>query len=292
MATAKKAATKSPGKGLANWDEELARYAQKIADNERASGGGLKKFSLQSGVLSLDDAPMPGNQMAVIILGSIYENVFYEGDYDSKNPAPPVCFAQALEEAHLAPHDTVVEREQAQHEQCEGCPMNEFGTAATGRGKACKNGRRLIVIPAGSYDKRGELTLIDEPAHFDEVEAAYLLPPVTSVKGYVSYVKQLAVTLRRPPFGVITRVALVPDAKSQFRMEFEAIAPIEDTNLFETLVRRHEAAERTLMEDSAYNLDQREPPPPPRGRASAKPVARKGATAKAAPAKGAPKRKY
>lgn len=288
MATAKKAAAKkAPGKQLANWDEDLARYAQEIADNETTSGTGLKTFSTAAGVLSLDDAPMPGNQMAVIILASAYENVFYEGRYDPKNPQPPVCFAQALKEADLAPHDTVVERGQAQHGECEGCPMNEFGTADTGKGKACKNSRRLVIIPAGSYDKRGELTLIDEPEHFTKAEAAFLKVPVTSVRGYAAYVKQIAVTLRKPPFAVITRVALVPDSKDQFKMEFEAIAPIETAEMFEALVARHEEANETVM-NAPYNLDQREPPAPVRGRGRATPAAAKKGT----PAKKAAGRKY
>lgn len=292
MATTKKAPKKVPGQQLANWDEELARYATAIAENETVSGTGLMTFSTAAGVLSLDEAPMPGNQMAVIILASAYENVYYEGPYEAKNPQPPVCFAQALKEVDLAPHETVVERDQAQSEACEGCPMNEFGTAATGRGKACKNSRRLVVIPAGSYDKRGELTLIEEPEHFGKAEAAFLKVPVTSVRGFAAYVKQIAVTLRKPPFAVVTRVSLVPDSKDQFKMEFEAIAPIETAELFETLVARHREAEETVLA-APYNLDAREVPPP-RGRKAAVPPAKKSAppTKKAAPTTANARRKY
>lgn len=290
MATPKKTPKPSPSKSIATWDEELARHAQEIADNETVSGSGLKTFSTKSGVLSLDDAPMPGNQMAVIILASAYENVYYEGDYDANNPQPPVCFAQALKEVDLAPHDTVVERGQAQHEACEGCPMNEWGTAERGRGKACKNSRRLVVIPAGSYDKRGELTLITDPDHYAGAEAAFLKPPVTSVRGYASYVKQLAIALRKPPFAVITRVALVPDAKNQFAMVFEAIQPIEDASAFETLLARHADAQELVLA-APYSLDVREASEPPaRGRRAA-PAAKTGKGS--APAKAAPtRRKY
>lgn len=285
MATAKKQPKPTAGKSLATWDEELARHAQEIADNETTSGTGLKTFSTKSGVLSLDEAPMPGNQMAVIILASAYENVYYEGDYDANNPQPPVCFAQALKEVELAPHETVVERGQAQSDACEGCPMNEWGTAERGRGKACKNSRRLVVIPAGSYDRRGELTLIEDPDHYAGVEAAFLKVPVTSVRGYAAFVKQIAIGLRKPPFAVVTRVALVPDPKNQFAMTFEAVQPITDAALFETLLARHEEAQQTVLA-APYSLDVREAPEPRGKPARGKPVAVKGKGAPAAaPAK-------
>lgn len=276
-APAKKTAPpmKAPGKAIANWDEELAKYAEGAAEAEQNTGSGLPTFSTQAGVLSLDDAPLPGNKMAVVILDSIFENVYYEGSYDPDAPQPPICFAQARRDVELAPHESVVEKGQAQHDQCEGCPMNEWGSAETGRGKACKNSRRLVVIPAGSFAKNGDFTALDDPSHFAKAQGAYLKIPVTSVKGYAAYVKQIAITLRRPPFAVITQVSLHPDAKTQFRMEFEALEEITDPALFQVLLDRHAAA--IDQDPPPFNLEEREAPPP-RGRAGRGAPARGKAT--------------
>lgn len=274
---AKPVAKPSASKAIANWDEELAKYAQQTAETEANTGSGFPTFSTAAGVLSLNDAPLPGNQMAVVILDTTFENVYYEGSYDAKNPQPPICFAQARKDVDLVPHDTVVERGQAQAEACEGCPMNEWGSADTGRGKACKNQRRLVVIPAGSFAKNGDFTPIEDPAHFAKAEAAFLKVPVTSVKGYAAYVKQIAITLRRPPFAVITRVSVVPDAKSQFLVQFEALEEIADPAMFQALLDRHEAA--AAEPPPPYNLDEREAPPPRRDHRGAA-----GRGGKAAPA--------
>ena len=82
---------------LVTWDEELARQAE-IAASMEASAGGGQFFSTKGGILSWQDSPLSGNQMAVIILDSILENVFYEGHYDPDAPQSPTCFAFSRDE--------------------------------------------------------------------------------------------------------------------------------------------------------------------------------------------------
>ena len=72
------------------WDDELAKMAQVAADMEETVTGQF--FSLKGGILSWNDAPVPNNEMAVIILDSILENVFYEGAYDPENIQGPFGF--------------------------------------------------------------------------------------------------------------------------------------------------------------------------------------------------------
>jgi hypothetical protein len=82
VATPKKPA-KSTGKALANWREEAAQSAKAhVASEETAASGGGRFFSLRAGQLSFDDAPLPGNQMACVVLDSLMENVYYEGAFD------------------------------------------------------------------------------------------------------------------------------------------------------------------------------------------------------------------
>src|SRR5690348_16945798 len=76
---------------IAKWDEELAKFATQAAAMEVNAGGG-QFFSTQGGILSWMDSPIPGNQMAVIILDSIMENVYYESHYDPSTPSGPTCF--------------------------------------------------------------------------------------------------------------------------------------------------------------------------------------------------------
>lgn len=260
----------APGKQMIAWDKELANFADKSEAQEdtATTGAGMKYFSFKSGVLSFDEAVMPGNKVAVIILDGLFDHSYYEGRYDPENPSPPTCFALGRDEGELAPHKDVFERDQAQHDTCEGCPMNEFGSADTGRGKACKNTRRLAVIPAGKYGKNGAFNLIEDEEHYDDAGMAFMRIPVTSTTAYKTYVKSLTQNLRKPTFAVVTEVRLVPDAKNQFAVQFEALEelPIE---LLDAVYKRVKEAE--VLIETPYNLDEREERPQRNAR-SAKPA--------------------
>lgn len=271
MATTKKAAA-SKSTALIKWDEELAKQAEIAASMEANTGGG-QFFSTKGGILSWQGAPLPGNQMAVIILDSIFENVYYEGRYDPDTPQSPTCFAFGRDEKTMRPHQIVIDAGDHQHDQCAGCPMNEFGSAETGRGKACRNTRRLAMIPAGTFNAAGKFELIEDEEHFASTAIGFMKLPVTSVKGYSSFVKQVAGALRRPPFGIVTKVKIVPDPKSQFKVVFEPIMTVPD-ELLGIIMQRHEEAKSII--DFPYQPNDEEDAPAKRGsrgsRAAAKPA--------------------
>lgn len=232
---------------ITNYDEELAKLAGASATLTETGGGG-RFFSTRAGVLQYDDAPLPGNQMCVIIGAWCLENVYYEEAFDADNRTPPTCFAFCKnpdEKDEMAPPE-IVDKEDVftrQSDQCEGCPQNEWGSAAKGRGKACSNRRRLALIPAGTYRPIGrgggfELDIIDDAEHFRTAEEAYLKVPVMSGKGFDAYVRDVADQLKRPLFAVYTRVFLTPDPKSQFKVNFELIEPV-DNDLIPTLLERY-----------------------------------------------------
>ena len=279
------AAEKPSANALVPWDEELAKHAEAAAAAEANSGGG-QFFSVRGGQLSFNDAPVPGNQMGVVILASIFENVYYEGVYDPNNPTPPTCFAFSPTEDTLAPHEAVVAKGQQQHDDaCKGCPMNEWASAETGRGKACRNTRRLGLIPAGEFNKDNRFEAYDAD-HFTSAGVGYLKLPVTSVKGYANFVKQVANTLRRPPFAIFTKVRIVPDPQTQFKVLFEPLGAITH-DLMPVIMDRHNEVEAAIA--FPYNLDVESPLPQPaaRGRGAparapkAPPPATKGRTAAA-----------
>lgn len=262
---------------LVKWDAELAKQAEIAAGMEANTGGG-QFFSTKSGVLSWQDAPLPGNQMGVIILDSVLENVYYEGRYDPETPQGPVCFAFSREEKTMAPHPVVTEAGNQQcgaSGLCSGCPMNEFGSAETGKGKACRNTRRLAMIPAGSFNTQtGKFELNEDPEHYTSIGMGFMKLPVMSVKGYASFVKQVAGALKRPPFGIVTKVKIVPDPKSQFRVVFEPIMSLPD-ELMEAVMARHKEAVSTI--DFPYPPFEEQEAPPLRSRVAQKPVAKKAA---------------
>lgn len=266
MATSKPAAKAAPAKSapvkpsasraVANWDEELAKQAQQAAKTEESTATG-SFFSVKSGVLTFNDSPIAGNQMAVVVTDSILENVFYGSDYDSDNPQPPICFAFGRDEASMAPHSVVVESGNAVADKCSECPNNEWGSADKGKGKACRNIRRLALVPAGTLDKNDNYT--EDLENVADHENAFMKLPVTSVKGYAAYVKSLAASLKRPPHGVVTHIRVVPDPKNQFKVTFEALGKVEN-NVMGDVMQKHEEAVATIEQPyQAYEEQEKKP---------------------------------
>lgn len=242
MARGKKTTT-----ALANWDEELAKHAVIVAEMEQSSAGG-QFFSFRGGQLKFNDAPIPNNTMAVIILDHIFENVMYEGKFDPENQAGPICFAFGRDEKTLTPHKDAVNK---QAENCGVCPNNAWGSAAEGRGKACGNRRRLAMIPAGHIES-GQFEVYDDE-FFNIAPIAFMKLPVTSIKGFASFVQQVALQAKRPPFGIFTKVQVVPDDRTQFRVTFEQIGPVPNA-LATAIMKRREEASGTI--DFPYKAEE------------------------------------
>lgn len=269
MATTKKTTT-SKSNALVKWDEELAKQAEIAAGMEANTGGG-QFFSLKGGILSWQDAPLPNNQMAVVILDSIFETTYYEGEYDPDTPQSPTAFAFGRDEKTLTWHENS-DPEFAGKLCCES-EVCQWGSADRGRGKAARETRRLALIPAGTFNQNGKFEMFDDEEHFASTAIGFMKLPVTSVKGYASFVKQVAGALRRPPFGIVTKVKVVPDPKTQFKVVFEPIMNIPD-ELMGTIMQRHEEAKSTI--DFPYQpVDEEQAAPPKRGSRAAQKSASK-----------------
>lgn len=246
---------------VTSYEQKWSAAADEYAGEEKISGGFIYT---RGGILSVGEDELPGNQMAVVILDSIRENTYYPGEFNAGNLLPPVCFAFGRSESEMFPHEGMQVAgyfkpqsvgEDGAVQGCSACPQNAYGTADTGRGKACSNRRRIAVIPAGVYTKkRGskdyELELFEDPKHYQETEILHMKLPVTSAKAWAKYVNMLAGEYRRPPYAVITRVALEPDAKTQFRVTFELIEEIP-VSMAEVLGARHEEARNGIAQPYA-----------------------------------------
>lgn len=232
MATAKKA-TASKTTAVVKWDEALAARAQMAKKAEESVSTG-SFISLKSGVMSYNGNPVPGNKLDVVVVDAILENHYFDGAYDPNTPQSPSCYAFGRDEDEMSPHEKV---DEPFAEKCKGCPNNEWGSADTGRGKACKNVRRLAVIPADALDGGAD--------GVEEAAIAYLKVPVTSVKAWAGYVNQLAAA-NKPPLAFVTEISVTPDAGSQFKVNFKAKESIEDGELIGALLAKADVVEQTI----------------------------------------------
>jgi hypothetical protein len=184
-----------------------------------------KQFKLPSGdILDFLD---------VVIVDFVHYNTYYAGAYDPNNIVPPNCFALSVETKGQVPSPNAPE---AQAEACQGCWANEFGSS--GKGKACQNRVLMAVLPADATN--------DTPFAILDISP-------TAVKGFSTYVSNVARTIQRPPYGVITHVECNPATKHDVAI-FSDPQPIdmddEDNVAFIAMVRsrRQEARDRLMTE--------------------------------------------
>ena len=218
---------------VVSWADKLAAKAQEAAAEEKVSSG--TAVTCRSGQLSIGGQAIAGNKLSIVVVGSIFENNYYdpEFDYDPDAPRSPICFAFAKKEEELVPHE---DSSEVQHESCKGCEWNEFGSAAKGRGKACKNIRRLALMSASPLTADG----------IKDGEIAYMKLPVTSGPGWAAYVNMLSAVHKRPPFAVITEIGAVPDPKTQFKITFTHKGNIEDDELLGLLDEKNDGTFKFL----------------------------------------------
>jgi hypothetical protein len=213
----------APGTAMVNWQEELNKLAVATAEAEKPSGNWV---SFKGGFLTINDVQMKDNKVKCAVVHSIFENQLYKDRYDPNNPASPICYALSEIEDDLKPHPDSAE---PQSESCSTCTKNAWGSDPQGgKGKACKNVRRLAIVSADDLD-------VDK---LPKAEVALAKLPVTSVRNWSTYASQLANVLKLPPLAVVTEVSVAPDPKTQFQVNFQLMDKISDGAVIQQLLNK------------------------------------------------------
>ena len=268
MVPRKKAAPKkkrAAGKSMismADFEKQMA--AQAVEDSARVGSGADGAFlSIKGGAFTYQEADL-GADFEVIILDFVNEKAYYDGAYDPDNPSAPACWAITSDDpSEMVPHsDSPV----PQCDTCSECWANEFGSADTGRGKACKDNRKLLLAAADDFDE-------DTP----NKELAYLRVPPTSLKNFDKFIKGLGKLSKRPCYGVTTAMHIEDDEYPILSFTPETV--INDVAIMQEVMELREVNSDSLMEsyDPANYV-----PPKPKGRGNKKASPKK----KAGPKKG------
>jgi hypothetical protein len=231
----------APGTSVTTWQDTLQKYAMETVKNEQPVG---QFFSIKSGVLQFGGVPIPNNTMDVVMIASIHENVYYKDRYNADKPSGPLCFAFSKDGVKMQPHTLAFD---SQSIDCASCKQNAWGSDPQGgRGKACKNVRRVAMMSASA---------VSEPTSVGSAVIGYLRVPVTSVANYARAVATIA-SRNLPPFAVVTRVKVVPDAKTQVKVEFEPLHSITEPSVLQALISRYEIEQNLI--DFPYTSGQDE----------------------------------
>lgn len=208
-----------------SWQDQMKADAKSMLESERPA---LSIMSLKSGVMAIGGEAVPGNEMDCIIVAAATEMAWYKDRYDPDVKSNPTCYAIGEGKAEdLVPYDDSVEK---QAEACSACEKFEWGSDPNGgRGKACKERRRLAFIPA---DGTAEMCLLS-------------IPP-TSLKNWSNHVRTIVATTGMSPAGVITKVKVVPSAKNQFEVKFSVVGNVPEHALPTVVAKKADALETLL----------------------------------------------
>ena len=247
-------APKKPA-ALIKWDEKFAQYAKAAVEQVKNVGDGIGvKFG--RGSITVSGVTVPGGKLECVVLGSCALNKWYEGDYDPSEAVPPDCYAmsEVTADPEMTPHERATSPQCA---TCADCEKNQFGSAKTGRGKACGNTVRLGLLTSKDCEEADRIASA-------ELAMAGVSP--TNVKHWAGYVKMLDEEHGRPPWSVVTEIASYNDEKTQIKLEFKLVELIEDPAMLDVLEKRFLKIQDALQQPYTPRTER----PAPKAKAVAK----------------------
>jgi hypothetical protein len=245
MATTKKTTSTA----VVNIQEMLRKQAETNA--ARVEPGSGKSIRIgQDKSFTLPDGTKTRESLQLVVVDFVSRNEYYEGAYNKDDITPPNCFAIHPEPKQLVPSDNSPDK---QCDDCASCPMNQFGSAPTGAGKACKNTRVLAVMPPDADDDTEIWTLKVSP---------------TAIKAFDGFVAGVNRAFQLPPVGVVVTVGF-SGAKDFPSLEFTD--PQLNENVAIHFGRQDEAREMLMREPDVSSFGAEKPA----AKAPARKVARK-----------------
>ncbi len=226
---------KSVGK-VVDYRTRMAKYVED--DKARVpSGGGGASISIKGKVFTFKGEAL-ADPLKVIVLDYCLENAYYDAEYDPEDPVPPACFAIGKEKKHehLTPDETSPRQ---QHESCDSCEYQQWGSAEKGRGKACKNNVRLAVISA-------DVKKLDA-AYIEGAEVAFMRLPPTSVKHISGHITRLTERMGIPIFGAVTTLTFEESAATPVVIPSFETELANDDKLMNAIMDKRETIQDELQ---------------------------------------------
>lgn len=204
---------------LVDIQEKLKRELSGINDSVPAPSG--RQISTKGKVFTFPDGKTSTGPLTAVILDHRNFNKYYSAAYNPNEPTPPKCFAISKSIDDMAPHPEV---EEPQSEKCESCTFNQWGSAPTGKGKACRNTVRLAIAPIDAKPEDDPFILSVSP---------------TGIKQWASLVNALR-TAGMVPIQALTQISFDPNEAFPTLL-FKAERPLEDEEVTKMWALREKA---------------------------------------------------
>ena len=226
-------------------DLQKALAEQASTENSREPNSTSTVISTRGKKFRIGDEQLP-DELLVVVAGAAFENAWFDRAYDPNNTTPPACFALSLDEDEMSYHeDSPVPQTSG---DCHDCPHNQWDTGPNGKGKACKNARRLVLLAYGD-DQDGDENL-------STTAPATLKVPPTSIKNWAGYSKAITGRYKRPTSSVVTRISFNPSVDFP-QLQFELDKVLDDADDVRAVMNRADVVEDMALKP--YNVSEFEP---------------------------------
>ena len=200
--------------------QQLARQNE-AAQSLRSSGSYI---GFKNAQLKVDGIAIPANQLDVRVLAALSERAWYSKDFDADAVQVPDCYA--LDDD--VPHD---QAKNPQADSCAECAHNKWGSATRGKGKACRESARVIVIPA------------NVPLASAQMYTAKV--PVTSLSTVTSFTSRCG-QANKLMGEFVTKLSVTEDKKTFFKVHLVPVEVTADMDMA-TLLKAQNAAYELAM---------------------------------------------
>ena len=217
------------GTEITTLQERLALQLEKQAAASQAMRTTGSYISFKNATLKVDGQTVPNNTADVRVLAAIGERSWYPEAFDADVAQVPACYALDSDEYHPDSTDP-------QSETCAECKWNKWGTAVNSRGepakgKACREGARVIVVPAN-------VPLKSAPMYTAKI-------PVTSLNTITAFTSRCQ-QAQKLSGEFITTLSVTEDKKSFFKVHLTMKEITNDMDM-ELLLNRQDAAYQLAM---------------------------------------------
>ena len=152
-----------------------------------------QRISVREKQFTFPDGTTHRGPILAVILDWRNINRYFSTPFDATKLTTPDCFAIAKRFEDLSPANHV-EVERPLSDSCGTCPNNQFGSAANGKAKRCRNMVRLAIVP---------------PDAEAATEPMVLEIPPSALKGWTRLITDLEAT-GLLPIQVVTEIAFDP----------------------------------------------------------------------------------
>jgi hypothetical protein len=207
------------------WADRLAKHAVAAAALETPD---ILNISFRGGHMTLDGVSVPNSDLDCVIITSSFENQYFDPEipFDPDNLQNPICFAMSVDGEEMAPDAS---SPKIQHNgPCSDCWAAQWKSdPVRKKGKACKEKRKLMILPASQ--------MINGGIKKASMAMASLSP--TNVSLWSDYVNYLLNTYQRPPFAVLTTISVRPHPKKQLEVTYKCKGMVGDEHLSDIMDR-------------------------------------------------------